>query len=495
MEYTLKFIIRKDRENSTANSPLYLRYTFNRKFYNIPLKEGININFWDEHIGKPIPKFKDSNRILGAMNNLERNVRSTISNFFEKTHRYPQASELKVLIKSVDLVQTEDELSVEKAFEEYIKSKKAFVSLATIVVYNAVLSRLKEYFEWIKTPMTWASFDSSFSDKFREFCFYKNYSKNTIGKYNKQIKGFLKFSSQKYKTIVSEQYENLKIESEVPKIISLTSTELEQLKSVFLYTRYSHLKTDTLEVLKYTAREQLIGRIFIFLCRTGLRYSDFERLTFDNLYYEIDIDGTPKMSLQIAPQKTKSIHEVVIPLLSDVIDLLFIQSRIPYKAGPFILWDLNDLNSKTKSFYTFLTRFRNGDFPHIEGEITNWFPYYPRIFPKLTNQEFNREVKDVCKKVGIKNNISRTITIAGKPKSVSIEKHKAITSHVGRKTFVTLSLEAGISQETIRSVTGHTDHRSMKPYINISPKAVINEYTQKMQDKIPEEQKPTEKKR
>ena len=47
-------------------------------------------------------------------------------------------------------------------------------------------------------------------------------------------------------------------------------------------------------------------------------------------------------------------------------------------------------------------------------------------------------------------------------------KHQLISMHTGRKTFVTLSLEKGMSAEEVMAITGHSDYKSFKRYVKIT---------------------------
>ena len=44
--------------------------------------------------------------------------------------------------------------------------------------------------------------------------------------------------------------------------------------------------------------------------------------------------------------------------------------------------------------------------------------------------------------------------------------------HSGRKTFATLSLEAGMSAEHVMKIGGWKDYKSFKRYINVTDEAV-----------------------
>ncbi len=54
-------------------------------------------------------------------------------------------------------------------------------------------------------------------------------------------------------------------------------------------------------------------------------------------------------------------------------------------------------------------------------------------------------------------------------------KWEFLTTHIARKTFITLSLERGMRPEVIMSITGHANYKAMKPYIKIVDKVKSEE--------------------
>ncbi len=57
-----------------------------------------------------------------------------------------------------------------------------------------------------------------------------------------------------------------------------------------------------------------------------------------------------------------------------------------------------------------------------------------------------------------------------------VPKYELITTHTGRRTFVTLSLEKGVRPEVLMRITGHKDMRTMKKYIKLTEKVTKSEF-------------------
>lgn len=104
------------------------------------------------------------------------------------------------------------------------------------------------------------------------------------------------------------------------------------------------------------------------------------------------------------------------------------------------------------------------------------------ILPHLSDTNANLYIKEACKQAGIKEPIG-IVKYSGKKRIEKVmPKYKFISMHSARKTFVTLSLEKGLSPEFIMEITGHTDYDTMKKYLAISKKAVNNEFNRVWND-------------
>ena len=153
--------------------------------------------------------------------------------------------------------------------------------------------------------------------------------------------------------------------------------------------------------------------VFVFACYTGLRYSDFSKLKKINIK-----DGFLRLTIT----KTKS--NQVIPL-----------------------------SKKAKQY--------------IDKYETNASDF---VFPVASSQKFNEYIKLACERAEI-NEIIQKVRYSGAKQVVEEHpKHKLVSAHTARKTFVTLSLELGMKAEEIMPITGHKDYKSFKRYVNLTEK-------------------------
>ena len=97
--------------------------------------------------------------------------------------------------------------------------------------------------------------------------------------------------------------------------------------------------------------------------------------------------------------------------------------------------------------------------------------HHGKALPVITNQKMNEALKDIGKAVGIDTPI-RIVYYAGSDRREEVHpKWELLTTHCARRTFVVNALRLGIPAEVIMKWTGHSDYKSMKPYIDIADKA------------------------
>lgn len=156
-----------------------------------------------------------------------------------------------------------------------------------------------------------------------------------------------------------------------------------------------------------TKAEERIRDLFVIGCMTGLRYSDYSTLTKENF----DGDFIVKIT-----QKTKA--KVMVPLSKYVREI----------------------------------------YEKYDGEISRG----------LSIQHFNKYIKQICKKIGLTDEVKRNITRGGKIEINTYQKWQLVSSHTARRSAATNMYLSGYKPYVIMAITGHTTERSFFKYIKIT---------------------------
>lgn len=94
-----------------------------------------------------------------------------------------------------------------------------------------------------------------------------------------------------------------------------------------------------------------------------------------------------------------------------------------------------------------------------------------KALPVISNQNMNVYVKEVCRQCGINEKLTDIYYIGEKKYVETKEKWEMIGTHSGRRTFICNALMLGIAPNVVMKWTGHSDYKSMQPYIDIADEA------------------------
>jgi site-specific recombinase XerD len=162
--------------------------------------------------------------------------------------------------------------------------------------------------------------------------------------------------------------------------------------------------------------------ILVFSCHTGQRISDILNISKDNFIEEGD-----NYFLRLKTQKTK---EFVNILLSKTAQEIY------------------------KRYFT-------------SGEG----------FLQISSVKYNKHLKNLAKMAEIDTPITKYKYSGNKRTEETKPKYEFVASHIGRKTFITLSLEKGMRPEVLMKIVGIRDYKTLKKYIEITDRAKVNEMT------------------
>ena len=302
------------------------------------------------------------------------------------------------------------------SFIEDSKTKKTrnntLIKPRTIQHYRTTLAKVKAFEESQGVKLKITDIDLKFHVSFIEFLETKqNLNPNTIGGYVDDIKLM----------ITNADKRGIEINKEVK--LSEFYTPTNKTKDIYLkedeINKIFQHKFD-LDYLD-NARDW-----FIIGLRTGLRISDFLKLSNKNL-----IDGF------IEKNTLKTDFPVIIPIHDQV---------------------------------QFILDKREGKFPR-----------------EISDQKFNDYIKKVCEEVGLNEKVEGArmdeliIKKAGKKEVIYrkqtglYKKYELVSSHICRRSFAT-NLYGKIDTLTIMKITGHKTERQFLDYIKITPK----EYAEKL---------------
>ncbi|MBK5721360.1 site-specific integrase, partial [Dysgonomonas sp. Marseille-P4677] len=264
---------------------------------------------------------------------------------------------------------------------------------STNKTYKQLHRDLEEYEKGKNRKLSFDRIDIDFYNSYISFLQKKGYSPNTVGTRIKILKTFM---NEAYERGLHNNLDYRKRAFSKPKedtkAVYLTEKELEKL--------YKHdLSGDT--------RLENVRDWFLIASYTGLRFSDFSRLTRNNIQ---------KDNIEILTQKT--LTPVVIPLHTIVKSIL---EKYDYNL--------------------------------------------PKV---ISNQKFNKYIKEVCKAAKVDDEVLVNETKGILRTSKTEKKSDLVSAHTARRSFATNAFLAGVPPIQIMKITGHKTEKAFMIYIRIS---------------------------
>lgn len=156
-----------------------------------------------------------------------------------------------------------------------------------------------------------------------------------------------------------------------------------------------------------TDREKELRDLFVVGCMTGQRFSDYSRITSNNIVGN---------NIQMLTKKTRA--RICVPV----------------------------------------TRY-----------VKEIFSKYNNNLPKpCCIQYFNKVIKEICRKVGMTELITYEREIAGRIVSLSVPKYMLVTSHTARRSFITNGILSNIQMEKLKNCTGLKSSACLSRYNHLS---------------------------
>lgn len=359
-----------------------------------------------------LPTSKEVDEMNAKLLSLRKDI-TNIERRFELDH-IPFSTEMVITeLEKKRVPVTKKEATSKELFhfmDKYITEHAATRKKGTLTVFKSVRSHLQKYQLHTGASVTFESLDYSFFQNFQNFLIdVQGLNNTTVAKQLSTVKTFINYA-RKQGVPVSDKHKDFTIKKEKLEVIALTNDEFEKLYHLDL--------CDNKKLEK-------VRDVFCFSCVTGLRYSDLKQLKRVHIQ---------KDEIKLNVQKTS--EHLTIPLN-------------PYSRA--ILAKYQDLHAPL---------------PVISNQKMNDY-----LTGKDERNEQGKVVKHtpgLCEIAGITEPVEIVRFRGAKRETRTYPKYELITVHTGRKTFVTLSLEKGMSAEEVMAITGHKDYKSFSRYVVVT---------------------------
>ena len=332
-------------------------------------------------------------------NGLIMEMKNTVERYITECYVYKKDIQQKACLEylkkhNYDNIRVRDTQPQQKTilqyFSDFVSNKaQELTQYNSQRVYNSLETNLKEFDKTYKLTLESLNADDRlFFYKFRDYSIETlNHIDNTISKNVSILKSFLKYLHKKTKYNFDPDLFDFSVGKNPAQVVTLTAQEIH----------------DIYYCEKYDKFERQLVDVFVFLCVTSLRYSDYEEM--QNATIENNV-------LTKINKKTKT--DITVPLNQTALEIL--------------------------------------------AKYNGTLPYY-------TNGYFNRELKQIFKRAELLQTPYKKTSIQNKLNVVKEGlKYEFITLHKSRSSFITILISNNTPLNEIMAVTGHKRVSTLNTY-------------------------------
>lgn len=301
-------------------------------------------------------------------------------------------------------------------FDEFIEAGKKKWQPSTVKKFTTIKNHLKEFGEKKKVSIGFDQMNEKFFEKFMDYYFEdtnekegekKGYINSYVRKNIKFIRHFLTWATEKG---YNKNMDFIKWKLETGQKRDKSTDNVVSLTIAEFLTIYK--KSFDTEALQRT-------RDFLILaCSTGLRFSDIANLKKSDIDYNLGVINCTTIKTGV-------------------------RTQIPF----------NEFSRSVLTKYQFTPNYNSKG---VE-----------MAFPAVTNQKTNVALKELGKAAGLNAMITKVHYQRNKRIDEIHPKHELISTHIGRKTFITLNIWLGVKSEILMGLTTHKSHETMENYYSV----------------------------
>ncbi len=429
---TLRFWLRTDRANQDGTAPIHLIYQIQgqRKYYAISDTKLLSVNwnatdqqaiYLDRKAAKKLKPEVDLKSLLTVSEALKINadlnkVKADISDIETRFKLDKKIFSPQMIIdayKALNQPETKKDepgVNVVDFINRFVKDSTGTHKTGTLKVYTGLAAHLASFEKARSGKITFENIDSAVLKAFYSFLLEV---KHKITKNGKTVeRNMNNITAAKQMSTLKTLLNYAKAEYKIHVKNDYKDFKVSRKDSDFEVITLTQDEFDAIYGLDLTKNKKLdaVRDVFCFSCSTGLRFSDLLQLRREH----IRKDNTIRMTAAKTGQK------LVIPL--------------------------NPIS------YSILQKYTDRLKP----------------LPVISNQKTNDYIKEIGKLAGIDTPIEKVRTHGVKKITRIFKKHDLLSIHVGRKSFITLSLEKGIAIQEVMSLSGHNTFKAFKRYVDVN---------------------------
>jgi integrase len=406
--FTISFSLNKPKARI---SPIMMVIYYKKRWIYVSTKLSIPPEIWNHKKKEVKSNFEHGRQLNEYLANMRAKVNKWMFDELAKG-AFPRKDDVKLFVNKLVNLDENEQVDFFDLYEKYIANGERVGDFkhSTVKLKKNVLARVKGFARYKNIKL---SFDSINQEFYNDFVDYQTKVKNRSNPYvSKLIQELKTFMFYALKRKFHKNHEGIECLKNVGKPsdneIALTKKEVNLIElTAFTPGSLRNCFDDFAE----SKLKQVQGRLertrdrFLFQIYTGLRVSDLSNLQHSNFDMENNI---------IVLHDIKTENTVYIPI-----------------------------HQKLR-------------------RILKKYPNY--LLPKISNQKYNKHVKDLCMVCGIDQQCQIVTYSGNKRIEKNLPKYQLVASHTARRTYVTMINELNINTSKGMITTGHKKAETFEKY-------------------------------
>jgi len=434
---TVKLYLKKPKRNKQLRKEevsIIAKFSLGRAFrFEINTGEKIEPAFWNFKQQKAKSTFRRHLELNDSLEDFKREIREE---YKKNTATLPEFKKIcQSRFKGHPLPQEKKSIFV--AFDKFLTAYKSEKDSKTVAKYDTLLLRLTA-FDLIY-PIDLPTLDFNFYDRFKAWLlaipnpFYRNYS--------------------------------LYPDSADSRIYNMVPDDKGESVGIFDDNVYSH----------------------IIQLKTFLAWSEKRDYRVHSSYKTWEIIRRVHPPVSLTSKELEQLESAVFnsKALEVARDYLVFESRTGQRISDIKRFDLKDLHNDKWTFTPrkgnrFIQKTISVHFKGYCAPALDILQKYNWKMPVISEQKLNDNIKRACKAAGIDSATEIFRWAGNKRIRITGPKYEFISSHIGRKSFITLALQAGLPVEYVMTLTGITEYKTIQHYKGKFEDSAIEKELEKM---------------
>lgn len=197
--------------------------------------------------------------------------------------------------------------------------------------------------------------------------------------------------------------------------------------------------------------------------KTFLKWCKYAGLTIDESYNQVTVKTHDADHVSLTKDKIEILENLKLSSVLDKYrDLFLIGIYSGQRFSDYSVFKKSDVVNNRIVKRAEKTQYKS--YIPISKKLDDLLNKWDWRLPKVSNQKFNDNIKDICKQAGFNEEVTTT-KYKGSERIIQVKPfYSLVSSHTARRTFITIAANSNVPDHIIMAITGIRDPKTLKTY-------------------------------